>query len=222
MSHRGRAATFIALAVAFAGVAAIVADRYGSSVARGFGPLRPVVVARSPLREGELITPKRLRALEVRRVPESFAPPTALLRPGDALGRVVSAEVPAGSYVLSAQLDLPRPKRQRRRLGLGRGLRPVELAVSGGDALLAGGARPEGSFVDVVVTTEPRGPGPGRTHVAAARVRLLALTKTGPTAPGPSATWSATLALRRDQALRLIAAESFARSVRLLPVPGRR
>ena len=36
--------------------------------------------------------------------------------------------------------------------------------------------------------------------------------------PGPgSATWTATLALRRPQALRLIQAENFARQVRLIP-----
>jgi hypothetical protein len=103
---------------------------------------------------------------------------------------------------------------------LANGRRPVEIAVSGGEALLASGGSPQGSAVDVVVTTEPRGPGPGRTYVAAAGVRMLALTQQDPTAPGPAAGWSATLALTRSEALRLIEAESFAHSVRLLPRPG--
>jgi Flp pilus assembly protein CpaB len=95
----------------------------------------------------------------------------------------------------------------------------VEITVSGGEALLAGGS-PPGSRVDVVVTSEPNGSGPGRTYVAAAAVRLLELTRQVVEGPGPSPGWSATLALTRDQALRLIEAESFARSVRLLPRPA--
>jgi Flp pilus assembly protein CpaB len=221
MSHRGRAAAFGVLAVTFATVAAMVANRYGSSVARGFGPMRPVVIARSDLKEGYLIGPADLRgALERRRVPETFVPPGALARPADALGRMTAVALPAGAYVLASQLDVPRPKRGKPRPGLGAGLRPVQLAVSGGEALFAGGARPEGSRVDVVVTTESRAGGSGRTYIAAAGVRLLSLTRRGPSGPGPVPTWSATLALTRGQALRLIVAESFARSVRLLPVPG--
>ena len=73
-----------------------------------------------------------------------------------------------------------------------------------------------GTKVDVVVTTEPSGSGPGRTYVAAAAVPLLAL---GPGAdgPGPGGAAAATLGLTKRQALRLIAAESFARKLTLLP-----
>jgi pilus assembly protein CpaB len=221
VNHRRRAAAFGLLAVAFAIVAALVADRYGSSVARGFGPLRPVVIARTPLKEGQLIGPAELRrALERRRVPESFVPPGALARASDALGRTTAIAVPAGAYVLTTQLELPRPKRRDRGPGLGRGLRPVEIAVSGGEALIAAGARPEGSRVDVVVTADSAAGGSGRTRIAAAGVRLLSLARRGPSGPGPAPSWSATLALTRAQALRLIAAESFARNVRLLPLPG--
>ena len=46
--------------------------------------------------------------------------------------------------------------------------------------------RREGSRVDVVVITEPRGPGPGHTYVAASGVRLLALTQQDPAGPGPA------------------------------------
>lgn len=67
-----------------------------------------------------------------------------------------------------------------------------------------------------MVTTEPTGAGAGRTYVAAAGVPLLAI---GPGADGaaPGGSAAATLGLTRAQALRLIAAESFARQVTVLP-----
>jgi Flp pilus assembly protein CpaB len=220
MSHRGRAALFGLLAVGFAVIAAVVANRYGSSVARGFGPLQPVVVARTDLKRGQLIRPADLGPmLERRRIPRSFVPPGALVHPGNALGRVTAVAIPAGAYVLASELRQPDPPQRRHGPGLGAGLRPVQLAVSGGEALIAGGAHPEGTRVDVVVTTESGSAGSGRTYVAAPGVRLLSLARSGPGGPGPAPGWSATLALTRGQALRLIAAESFARSIRLLPVP---
>ncbi len=68
----------------------------------------------------------------------------------------------------------------------------------------------------MVVTAEPSGAGAGRTYVAAAAAPLLAL---GPGADGAAAEGvaAATLGLTRGQALRLIAAESFARRMTLLP-----
>jgi Flp pilus assembly protein CpaB len=77
--------------------------------------------------------------------------------------------------------------------------------------------------VDVIVTTEPNaGGGPGRTYVAAEEVKLLALRRGGARggdepAPTFGAGWTATLALTRPQAVKLIQAESFARQVRLIP-----
>lgn len=81
---------------------------------------------------------------------------------------------------------------------------------------MAVGPTPVGARVDVVVTSEPGGSGRGRTYVAAAGVPLLALK---PEAEGPgSGIAAATLGLTKGQALRLIAAESFARKVTLLLV----
>lgn len=215
MSRRRRAIGFAVLALLAAAVAAAIADGYGSSVARGYGPLRPVVVLARGLHPGRPLGPAELSAaLEVRRVPERFAPPGALASPAAALGLVADSPLPAGSYLLAAQLHPPRPRRTGvPTLG---DRRPVEIAVSGADALLASGGPAAGAKVDVVVTTEPVGTGPGRTYVAAAGVPLLAL---GPGAdgPGPGGTSAATLGLTRRQALRLIEAESFARKLTLLP-----
>jgi len=216
MSRRRRAAAFFVLALLAAAVAAALADGYGSSVARGYGPLRPVVVVARGLRAGEPLGPEGIAgALEVRRVPARFVPPDALVSPAAALGLVPSSSLPAGSYLLAAQLRPPRPARNDAlRLG---GRHPVEISVSGADALLATGAPSTGTKVDVVVTSEPTGAGPGRTYVAAAGVPLLALGP-GVDGPGPGGASAATLALTRRQALRLIAAESFARKLTLLPV----
>jgi Flp pilus assembly protein CpaB len=213
MSRRARAALFFALALFAAAAAAAIVAGYGSSVARGYGPLRPVVVLEASLPAGVPIGPREIAAsLEVRRVPQRFVPAGALAVPDDALGLVPKGPAPAGSYLLAAQL---RPPRRPRQPGLAGGRRPVEISVSGADALLALG-RASGSKVDVVVTTEPGGAGPGRTYVAAAGVPLLALGP-GEDGPGPGGASAATLGLTRPQALRLIAAESFARKLTLLP-----
>jgi Flp pilus assembly protein CpaB len=211
-------------ALACAATAAAIAGDYGASVADRFGALRPVLVAGQSLPRRTVIRPADARKLQVRRVPARFVPPDTLTSTAEAVGRVPAATIPAGSYVLASQLDEPRRGRSpRSRIEAGR--RPVEIEVSGAGALAATGRSPEGTRVDVVVTTEPDAGGRGRTFVAAQGVELLALTEGGTDAgaddplPGPEA-WTATLALTRSQALRLIQAENFSRQVRLLPRSG--
>lgn len=213
MSRRGRAVGFLIGALAAAAAAAAIADGYGRSVARGYGALRPVLVATGSLRAGEEIDlAAASELLEVRRVPVRFVPATALATHRDALGLVPRATIPAGSYLLAGQLRPPRPAGSGAALGHGR--RPVEIAVSGAGALTAFGGQPVGSRVDVVVTTEPSGSGEGRTYVAAPAVPLLALS---PAPSGETGEAVVTLGLSRSQALRLIAAQSFARRVTVLP-----
>jgi Flp pilus assembly protein CpaB len=213
MSRRGRAIGFLLGALAAAAAAAAVADGYGRSVVRGYGELRPVLVASGDLKAGEEIDPATAaEELEVRRVPVRFAPETALAAPREALGLVPVAPVPAGSYLLATQLRSPRFAPRGAVMGAGRS--PVEIAVSGAGALSAFGVQPVGSRVDVIVTTEPSGSGSGRTYVAAAAVPLLALTPGGEGGAGEA---RVTLGLTRAQALRLIAAESFARRVTAIP-----
>jgi Flp pilus assembly protein CpaB len=223
MSRRARAVAFLVVAVACAAVAASIADGYGASLAGQFGELRPVVVTAAELRRNEAVGSRDLRRLEVRRVPGSFVPPDALASPEEAVGRAPVTRVPAGSYLLASQLRVPRAKEEERsRTRLESGRRPVEIAVTGAEALAATGEPPEGSRVDVVVTSEP-GPGAsGRTRIAADGVELLALRESGGVggddpALGAGGEWSATLALTRAEALRLIQAENFARQVRLMP-----
>jgi Flp pilus assembly protein CpaB len=216
VSRRGRALAFVLAALIAAVAAAAIADGYGASVARGYGELRPVVVAADDLEAGRAIDPRRATEdLELRRIPARFVPPEALVDVAEAVGLVPDATVPAGSYLVASQLRPPH-EGGGRVPGLGHGRSPVVISVSGAEALLVAGAQPAGARVDVVVTTEPTGPGSGRTYVAAATVPLLGL---APPSEGaePGGTTAATLGLTRSQALRLIAAESFARQVTILP-----
>ena len=224
MSRRARAIAFACAALVCAGMAAAVAGGYRADLESQLGPLRPAVVARARLPGRQALRPPDVsRLLEVRRIPERFAPPGAVTSPEQAIGREPRAAIPAGAYVLAGQLRVPPARGGNESPRLGAGRHPVEIAVSGAEALAATGDEAQGSRVDVVVTTEPGpGGGSGRTYVAAEGVELLALDQSGPgtgdALPGPgSATWTATLALRRQQALRLIQAENFARQVRLIP-----
>jgi Flp pilus assembly protein CpaB len=213
VSRRARALAFLIAALVCAVLAATVAGRYRSRLEARYGPLRPVVVATSELAAGQAISSSEARsALAVRRVPASFVPPGALTRQADALGRAPGTTIPAGSYVLGAQLAVPQAK-ERPAPGVGMGLRPVQVAVAGAEALTVGGDPPEGRRVDVVVSRQAGLGRTARAYIAAGAVRLLALA--APSEPGES--WSATLAVTEQQALSLIAAQSAGREIRLLP-----
>jgi Flp pilus assembly protein CpaB len=213
VSRRTRALLFLASALICALLAAVVAGNYRSRVEGRYGPLRPVVVSKAVLPAGEPIGVEQLSsALTLRRVPASFVPPGALEHPADALGRAPSATIPAGSYVLAEQLAVP-ASRESTVPGVGQGLRPVQVAVAGAEALTVGERSPEGSRVDVVVSRQA---GLGRSasaRIAATDVKVLALHSP----PGPGEGWSATLAVTEQQALSLIGAQSAGREIRLLP-----
>lgn len=211
MGPRRRSVVFLLAALAAAAAAAAAANRYGSSVARGYGPLRPVVVVRRTLPAKPVDERAAAEALAVRRVPERFLPPDALSSPVEALGLVPAMRLPAGSYLLASQLRPPRAHAPTERAFAGR-RSAVEITVGGAAGLLAAGIG-SGAHVDVVVSGEPSGGGGAR--IAASAVPLLAL-RPGPEGPAPGASAAATLALTRRQALRLIAAESQARRMTLL------
>jgi Flp pilus assembly protein CpaB len=225
MSRRARAIGFASAAIACAGMAAAIAGGYRTDLESQLGRLRPVIVAR-----GEIPPHRRLRLadvsrlLEIRRIPERFTPPGALTTPQQAVGRAPTARISAGSYVLGSQLRSAARPRHAGRPRIGAGRKPVDISVSGAEALAAVGGNPEGNRVDVIVTTEPGpGGGSGRTYVAAEGVELIALGQSGDSGVGEGLsgpgvdTWTATLALTRPQALRLIQAQNFARQVRLIP-----
>jgi Flp pilus assembly protein CpaB len=222
VSRRARAVAFASAAAVCAGLAASVSGGAGTALDAQLGDLRPVLVTTATLESRTPVSARVLaESVDIRRVPERFLPPDTLTAPPQLLGRAPVAEVPAGSYVLASHLRAP-GSHEKPDAQLDPGRRPVEIAVSGAGALAA--SHRSGRRVDVVVTSEggPAGGG-GRTYVAARAVALLELRPAGDaespadTLPGPAMdAWTATLALTRDEALRLIHAESFARSVRLI------
>ena len=220
MSRRRRAIVFGSAAAVCAGLAAGAAGGEGGGLPSEVGELRPVVVTVRALAARQRIDGRELDgAFVVRRVPERFLPPDALETPAAIAGRAPAVTIPAGSYVQASQFAHAPAERRSRPPSVAAGQRPVEIRVTAAGAL-AQRSRP--GPVDVVVTTEPGPGGRGRTYVAAHAVDLLELRPEaggaeGDVLPGPELdAWVATLALTRDQALRLIQAESFARSVRLI------
>jgi Flp pilus assembly protein CpaB len=215
MSRRGRALAFGLLAAVCGIASAGIASSYRDRVDEQLGAVQAVITVTRPLSSGTKLRSRMLRkATEMREVPVRFLPPDVLSRPTEATGRRLAIAVPAGSYLLGSQFRVPDGDSAPR---LGDRLHPIEVNVSGAGSLAAGGA---GSRVDVVVAGEPVTGGRARVTVAARGVRLLAIAPAEPaddTAAGTSG-WSATLALTRAQALDLIAAENFAREIRLIPV----
>ena len=213
MSRRSRAAVFGLGALACAALAASLANGYRDRVSDQYGPLRAVLVAVHAVPAGQTFGPQEIAELTaVRRVPARFVPAGALSKPNDALGRASAASIPVGAYLLDAQLQVPQPSGGAAP-HLAAGRQPVQIAVSGAEALSLDGP-PEGMLVDVVVSEEPHGlDGKSRTYIAAPSVKLLAIGGTGPEGGA-----NATLALTREQALTLIGAEGSAREIRLLPL----
>jgi len=215
VSGRRRGAAFAAGALVCAALAA-AATGGDAAVEAGGGALRPVVVTRAPLAaDAELTAEVLAEALEVRRVPEAFAPPDALADPADAGGLRAAVPVPAGAYLTASMLERPGAEEARvaGRSGPAAEGTPVELAVTGAGALMGGDG--PARRVDVVVSGGG-GPGPARrAYVAARDVALLDLRRAR-AEPGLLATHRATLALTRAQALRLIRAESEGATIRLL------
>jgi Flp pilus assembly protein CpaB len=215
VKSRTRAAAFAVGAFACAGLSAAVAGSSQGPEA-GFGSLRTVVVTSAPLERGTAIGRKEAReAFAQRQVPETFVPPDAVGIPEEALGRRLAVSLPAGSYVTATAFKAPSATGGPRG-GPPKGTTPVEITVTGAGALAAS-RTDQGDEVDVVVSGDSApGPSAGRTYVAASDVALLALREARAETGLDAERWIATLALTRDEALRLIRAESVGAQVRLL------
>jgi len=189
---------------------------YSTSVVDSYGTMRPVIVVTRAIAAGKAVTPKLASsAFEIRQVPARFTPAGTVPDRSDAIGYETAGPLFVGSYLTANLLKTPHADRKRS-TGPGPGRHAVEIAVSGAGAL-SGAA----GTVDVLVTTEPRTTGSGRTYLAARGVPLIAISAPGESDAGPGLT-QVTLALTRAQAIELVEAESFARKVTVLPGSGSR
>ena len=199
-----------------AGLAASSVNSYTSDVRAQVGPLVAVVVARTEIARGKLITTTAAQSyMSVRRVPTRFVPPSALRIPSEAVGYQALTTIRAGDYVTETSLGAGGA--QRAPSGGGRGRRRlVEVPVAG--AATIGPALGSGARVDVLITTE-RGRASPRTYLALQRIELAdfrpAPDGQGADSSGHDAT--ATLRVTLPQAVTLTAARNFAREIRLVP-----
>jgi len=212
LGSRARALVFALLAALSAVGSMAIASGYRDRVAQGYGEQLSVLVAERELRAGVVLEPGRVeRALASRDVPARFVPPDALTLPAEAIGARPRVAIPAGSYLLRSHLAAPeRPDSGPK---LGKGLRPVEVAVASAAGL---GGRGGARLVDVVAADEPGATVNPRVRVLAERVPLLEIRRSSDSADGGPG-WIATLGLSRSVALSVIEAENFARQIRLLP-----
>jgi pilus assembly protein CpaB len=219
VTRRTRTLALFGLSTACAGLAVSLVNGYSRDVRAQVGPLVPVLVARTEIARGERLTVERASSrLSIRRVPERFAPPSALRSPGDAIGLRAASAISAGDYVGHGNLVVAAPTVAPSTRA---GARLVDLPVAGGSAvraLLRPGAR-----VDVLVTSE-QAQGSGRTYLALQRIEfadIRPLDQDGPAAGGDTrrADSVATLRVTLRQAVLLTAAQNFAREVRLVPRP---
>lgn len=193
MSPRQRRGLLLLLAAALGGILTVLAVvQYTASVAAQLGPRRPVVVV---ARDVPAYAVPTAEDLEVRDVPQVFAPAGALSSPSQVAGRVSPVALPAGTFLQEAVL-VPPPA-----------LRADERAVT----VLAGGEQSLGRSIAVddvldVIAGYAEGSGPRATAtVEVEGARVLAVT-----APRDDAGDGVfvTLAVSRDDALALARARA--------------
>ena len=225
-TRRRRGLVLLCLAVAAGGLAASQVRSSQRRIEAQVGSPVPVLVARREIGPGTRLGAKAVsRSLGVREVPERFVPADSFSSADEVVGLRTSAPVSSGSYLTTAHLRLGEegPAGGGEPI-LRRGVRVVEVAVAGGEGLVAG-AGGAGARVDVLVTTEAEA-GTGRTYVALEDVELLGARPGGGSLDGGGAEGAgagggalASLRVTPRQAVFLTAAQNFAREIRLLERP---
>jgi pilus assembly protein CpaB len=210
MTRRRRAAALLGLALLLGALAASDVAGREAALRRGLGPAVPVVVARSEIPAGGRLVARRLA---VRRVPARYAPAGAFRGVEELGGLRAAVAIPAGADLEPALVSdgtgdaaAGAPVRP--------GERVAQIVATGAPELIAPGGR-----VDVVVTRERGGGGPGATTLALEDVEVLAAAPAtaaeADAQGGPRVALSLRVTLR--QAVYLAAAQSFARELRVLP-----
>ena len=188
----------------------VLVGSYVSDVRSQVDPKVEVLALTEDARALKPVTPDMV---ELREVPERWAPENALTDPASLLGRVASAELPAGSYLQQGMLE-PNPAPAR-------GEREIAILV-GADTGVAGRVQP-GDEVDIEATfaaTETT-PQESRVVVSNARVVAVGLPEEVPSDDAPSAAplteevVPITFAVSPGDTLQITYAEAFAEEVRL-------
>jgi Flp pilus assembly protein CpaB len=154
---------YAAASLACAALAGASANAYlgRAAAASGLaGPPVSVVIARTTIARGAIV---RADALDVTRMPTSFAPPGALGRVAQAAGRVALAGLAPGEVVTDTRLA-------RVREGPVASLTPVGLRAFAVPCSLPRGAVAAGDHVDVLATYTSGQP---HTEIAASDVEVL-------------------------------------------------
>ncbi len=198
MTRRRRAAVLLGLAIVLGTLSATHMARRESALRAQLGPATQIVVARRDLPARAVLS---LNDLGVRSIPARYAPVGGPVFAAALAGHRLAVAVPKGGAVTDDLLEQrpPTPEASVRR-----GERAVDVLAGGSPAAIVAGSR-----VDVIVTTDHR------SRLALADVEVLAAhAATAKEGEGPQV--DATLRVDVEQAVYLVAAQSFARNVRLL------
>jgi Flp pilus assembly protein CpaB len=194
----------LAVLLAVVGMA-LVATGWRPASAAPAGRAVAVVVTARPLAAGQLLA---LDDVDVGRAGE--APPLGLLLhdPNQAVGRIARIALPSGFPLTEAVLSSQAPPAQ--------GQRRVRLRLDQG--AISPGMQP-GDAVDIVAAfADAQAPEGGRVAVVA-RARVVVVEQGGEGATAAGATDAATLDVAAVDVGRVLWAEAFAKSVRLLVRP---
>jgi pilus assembly protein CpaB len=204
VSHRRRAVLLAGLAMVLGALAAADVGRREAEASRRLGAVEPVVVAARDLRAGDPLDARRLRT---RLVPRAFAPADRYSSPLTLTGRTAAVAIRRGTDLSSALVAD----------GVGAGA-PVRAGQRVADIVAEGSSelvRP-GGHVDVLVTRETAD-GSGTTTLALQDAEVLAASPAPSATDEPGARVAVSLRVTLRQAVYLTAAQSFAKSLRILP-----
>lgn len=195
---------FLALALATLATAAV-----GGHTNRERGAQAPEVVAAVALSRGTVLTAAELRLVQV---PAQYLSPSAVSRPSDAAGQVLTANLVPGEPLSRGELQTPAAAGFNYQVPPG--LRAETLAVSQVSGV--GGHLDPGERVDAVVVLTQGGPGNSSASLFLTNVPILAVESPARGGVGGITDYSSvTLAVSPTDATRLALAEA-AGTVQLL------
>lgn len=212
--RKKRSLLLLGAGLLLAALSAMQVQRIAADAESRVGPLVDVVVAQREVPSGKRITERNNAAyFSVAQVAERFAPKARFATATEMIGMQTRSIIPDGTYPSYGAFAVQDGKE----LALRNGWRAVQVAAVGFDELAPIGP---GSRVDVVVSGSQRG---GITQLFLQDVEVGAV---GQQVVSPEAqesqheTHLVTLLARPPIAVKLAAADNFAKELRLLARPG--